>query len=315
VFGEATFDITDSLHLTGGLRYTHEKKRFRTDQTVIAGIRSPIGTLIVADNSWQSRSFNELTPRVTVAFDVANNLMTYATYSRGFKSGGFNARYSSPVPSVVPYDPETATLYEVGAKFETPSRNLRLNVAAFRTDYDDVQVDFSFPGVLGTLVGNAAAARIEGVEAEASFVPVAGLSFDASVGYLDARYTSVDASVPGIVAGNRLPLAPKWTTNLAVSYALETKSGTFTPRIDWSYRGGVYWDAINTPLIRQGGYDLLNASLGYETPDKHLRFSVGVKNLTNETYLTSAAYSDAAGVAEGVYARPRQWYVSAGFSF
>ncbi|MFV3075523.1 TonB-dependent receptor [Niveispirillum fermenti] len=316
LFTEATYDLTPDLHLTAGLRYTDETKKLRTDQYVNTGIRSPIGTIIVADNSWQSRSFTEATPRVTLAYDVSSALMAYGTYSEGFKSGGFNARYSSPVAAPVPYDPEFATLYEAGFKYESPARDLRLNLAAFRTDYDDIQVDFSYPGVLGTLVGNAAAGRIEGVEVEFTWYPLPGLHLDGSVSHLDARYTGVDATVPGIADGNRLPLAPRWSTNLGAAYSFDLPAGALlTPRVDWAYRSSADYDAVNTPIIRQRGYHLLNASIAYETGDGSWRVTLGGRNLTDERYLTSAGYSDAAGVAEGVYARPREWYLSARYSF
>jgi len=315
-FGELTFDVTPELHLTGGLRYTHETKRFRTDQAVIAGIRQPIGTPIVPTGTRARRTFKETNPRVILSYDVSRDLMTYLTYSRGFKSGGFNARYSSPVTALVPYAPEFATLYEAGAKFETSDRRLRLNGAIFRTDYSDVQVDFSYPGVLGTLTGNAAKARIEGVEAELGLVPVQDLTIDATASYLDARYTEVDATVPGLAVGNRLPLAPKWSFSLSASYRIPlANGGAILPQADWSYRGRIHYDSLNTAIISQRGYHLLNASIAYETPGDRLRLSAGVKNLTDKQYLTSAGYSDAAGVAEGVYARPRQWYVSAGYRF
>ncbi|WP_165191461.1 TonB-dependent receptor [Caulobacter soli] len=311
VFGEGTYDLTDKLHLTAGLRYTSETKKFRTDQQVIAGVRSPIGTLIVVDDTWQSQTSEETSPRITVSYDLASALMAYATYSKGFKSGGFNARYSSPVAKPISFSPEFATLYEAGLKYETPQRNLRLNLAAFHTDYTDVQVDFSYPGVLGTLVGNAGAAKIDGAELEFTYIPLRRLHIDGSVSYLDARYTEVDATVPSISAGNSLPFVPKWSASLSASYAIDLgDKGTLTPRIDYSYRSHVFFTSSNNAIASQKSYPLLNAAIAYETVDGVWRATLGGRNLTDERFLTSSGYSDSAGVWEGVYARPREWYLS-----
>jgi len=312
VFGEATFDVTPALHLTGGLRFTDETKRFRTDAKIISGVRSRIGTIIVADNSWQERKFQETSPRVTLSYDASSDLMLYGTYSKGFKSGGFNARYSSPVPALISFDPEFATLYEAGLKYQTPQRNLRLNLALFHTDYSDVQVDFSVPAVLGTIAGNAAAATIDGVELEFNFLPVGALEIDGSLSYLDAQFKEVDAAVVGVKEGNRLPFTPKWSGSLSAAYPFPLgRAGVVTPRIDWSFRSAVFNTADNAPVIRQKAYSTTNASVSWDDPHKAWTVTFGVRNLTDEHYLLTAAYSDAAGLAEGTYARPQEWYLTA----
>ncbi len=311
LFGEATYDLTDALHLTAGLRYTDETKKFRTDAKIISGIRSPIGTRIVADTSWQSSSYNETTPRVTLAWDATSDLMAYVTYSKGFKSGGFNARYSSPVPELISFEPEFATLYEGGLKYQTPQRNLRLNLAVFRTDYSNVQVEYSVPGVLGALTGNAAAARIDGAELEASWLPVAKLEIDATVSWLDARYTEATSSAIGVREGNKLPLTPKWSASLSASYPFDLgAAGTLTPRFDYAYRSAVFNTADNAAIVHQKGYSVLNGAVAWEPARGDLTVTLGGRNLTDERYLLTATYSDAAGLAEGTYARPREWYLS-----
>jgi iron complex outermembrane receptor protein len=311
IFGEATYDLTPRLHLTAGLRYTDETKRFRTDAKIISGIRSPIGTRIVADTSWNQRTYKEASPRFTLAYDATDDLMAYVTYSKGFKSGGFNARYSSPVPNLISFDPEFATLYETGLKYQTPQRNLRLNLAAFRTDYSNVQTEYSVPGVLGALTGNAAAAKIDGVELEANWIPVAKLEIDGTVSWLDARYTESTPATIGVRAGNKLPLTPKWSASLSASYPFDLGAGgTLTPRVDASYRSAVYNTADNARIVHQDGYGVINGAVAWEPIKGDLTLTLGGRNLTDERYLLTATYSDAAGLAEGTYARPREWYLS-----
>ena len=314
-FTENTFDITPRLHLTAGLRYTHEQKNFQLIQTVIAGIRRPIGSLLVADTSEKRRTFNQTSPRVTLAYDVAPSTMIYATYSKGFKSGGFNARFTVPASEPYPYNPEFATLYEGGIKFQTRARDLRVNLAVFKTDYRDIQTEFDFPGALGTQIGNSAAARVQGFEAEFAASPIPGLTFDGSLNYLDGKYTTSSPEVPSVTVGNRLPLAAEWTFNVGLGYRIPIGNSTLTPRVDLSHRSSFFFDPANTPLTREPGYELVSASLTYLAPGERWKLMAGVKNLTDSQYFASAVSSDAAGLGEAVYGRPREWYVTAGVKF
>ena len=335
-FGEATLDVTPWLHLTGGIRWTHETKRFRTDQLV--GYQDPaiiaafpsFGTLagkrIVADNSWQKQTFNQWTPRATLTANLTPDAIVYATWSKGFKSGGFDGRY---VPGFGAtgfvlfdepnrYDPEKLTLYEAGFKFASPDRRIRVNGALFRSDYRDLQVPYVPPGNIGvSYLSNAAKARIEGGEFEIALAPTPGLLLAYGASYTDARYLELDpARVPTIKITNSFPVTPKWTLNGTLSYAAPLDGhGTLTPRVDWSYRGRQVNDAENRPTSWQPGYHLFNASIAYDSEDTLWRVTLAVTNIGDKRYLTSLGSGSSFGVIEGVYGRPREWSLSVKRSF
>ncbi|MGJ8536005.1 MAG: TonB-dependent receptor domain-containing protein, partial [Parasphingopyxis sp.] len=168
------------------------------------------------------------------------------------------------------------------------------------------------------IIQNAARARIKGVELELLAEPIDDLTIEAGLGYLDAEYREVDlrALSAGVTTATRLQNAPEWTLSASIGYTIDAPGvGIFRPRVDWSYRSRIYNDAVNTPMLVQNGYHLVNASVAYEVENTGLAFTLGVKNLTDEVYLGSGYADDFGGVVEGVFGRPREWYLRAGFSF
>jgi iron complex outermembrane receptor protein len=316
IFTENTFDITQTLHLTAGLRYTEETKKFSVFYPVTQdfNLAAPpaLGALIVADSSQKRRKFTEWNPRVTLSADVTDQLMAYATYSEGFKSGGFNGRYTAPVAAPISFEPEYVDQYEAGIKFSSP--NFRFNAAAFHNIYSDIQVNFRpNPAQVLTVIGNAAKGRIDGVEAEVTIVPIRNFRVDLGGSYLDAQYTSVDPGLiaAGINTSTPFALTPRYSFSASASYEVQLgNGGSVTPRVDYSYRSKVYNDNTKTELIAQKGYAIVNSSIAYVTADRGLRVALGVTNLFDKQYLLSGAFNGAAGVAEGTYARPREWYLS-----
>lgn len=312
LFGQATWHLTDAFSITGGLRYTDETRRFDPDQFVIEdrnpdpAARLPTGFPLVPPDE-VATSISELTPYLNLAYQWSDDVMTYVTYAEGFKSGGFTQRVFPPLPATPSFRPEFVKSYELGAKFTGFDQRLRLNAATFFTDYTDLQV-LALIGVAPT-TQNAAAAEIRGFELELSARPVAELTFEAGVGYVDAEYTSIGSQVIGLSASSEFAQIPKWTGNASIAYRFNFGSGAvLTPRVDWSYHSDVFMDAINTPAIHQGSYDLLGASLTWLSADQHWQARLSGTNLTDERYFT-AGFADlpVSGIAEVVVARPRAW--------
>ena len=315
-FGEVTYDLTPRLHLTGGLRWTRETKKVAEDDIVVGGILLPIGSSLVADTSEQSQTANRVTPRVTLAANITDQLMSYLTYSQGFKSGGFNFRFTSPVAAPIPFRPETVTLYEAGVKFQSEDNTWRINSALFYSDYKDIQIQRKIApnSNLGDITDNAAAGAIKGAELESTWLPISALQFDAGVTYLDAKLTKV---TPAVIAGGIPPdaqfvLTPRWAGDLSVSYKarLGNSGARLTPRLDWSYRSKFFMNSSNTPELLQRPYGVLNAAIALDTSNPLWRITAGVTNLTDKHYLISGTASPSQGLAEGVYARPREWFLS-----
>jgi len=312
IFGQATWRFTDALSVTAGLRYTDETKRFDPEQFVIQdrnpnpAMRLPPGFPLVPPVEVE-QSISETTPYLNLAYKFTDDFMAYATYSEGFKSGGFTQRVFPPLPATPSFRPEFVDSYEVGFKLTALDQRMRLNAAAFFTDYTDLQV-LALIGVAPT-TQNAAEAEIRGFEIEFTALPVPELSLEAGVGYVDAEYTSIGPQVIGLNENSEFAQIPEWTGNAAIAYRFGFGGGaSLTPRIDWAYHSEVYMDAINTPALFQDDYDLINASVTWLSADQHWQIRLSGTNLTDEQYFT-AGFADlpVSGIAEVVLARPREW--------
>ena len=337
-FAQATYDATDRFHITAGVRYTDEKKKFKPDQIIhqnyFAGSGHPqldapfmqAGQRVLPFLQ-KELSYNNFDPYLNLSFDMTDDLMVYASYSEGFKSGGFSQRVFPPIvaPFTAPpgtpdidliptFLPEFVQVYELGFKYSGLEGKLRLNGAAFYTDYSDMQVQV-FTSV-APITKNAGAATIKGFELEMQATPADGWFVEAGIGYLDAGYDAIDFATTFVDINNRLDRVSDWTLSAAISKEIVLgNSGTLIPRVDWSYRSAFENDSFNTPQIHQNGYNMLNANITWENADENMSLVAGVKNLTDEKYLITGIIGDAFQSYEGLFDRGRQWYVTARFNF
>lgn len=312
LYGEMTYDFTDRVHLTLGARYTDETKQYTTLQTFEPAAVPGLTVVTLVDEPGASVDFQETTTRATLSYDLSDQLMTYATYSEGFKSGGFNPRYLAPAPNgeAIPYDPEYVTLYELGFKYVNETNSLRVNGAFFMNDYEDIQVSTN-PDFTGgaTITQNAAQAEISGLELEFTWVPNSVFLLEGGMGYLNARYDELNDDVQ-FSSSNEFARIPEWSANLAASYIVDLDSGaSITPRLDWSYKSQMQGTAENDEDVVQDSFQVLNANIGYASASGDWSANLGVTNLTDEEYLLSANQNGRIGYAEGVFARERQWYL------
>ena len=313
VFGQVTYDLTERLTLTAGVRYTDETKRFLPDQFVTAdplGLFPPgsVPGFRLVPFVESEQSISETTPMVNLAYRWTDRFMVYGTWSEGFKSGGFTQRIFPPLPAPPPFDPEFAESYELGFKFDSENGRLRLNGAAYFTDYTDLQVQV-LVGVQ-PLTANAGGAEVQGFELELQAVPIEDLEITAGVGYTDAEYTSLDPTVlaTGVTLDNEFAQVPEWTGTLDVAYTFRAGTGRVIPRAGLTYRSESFMNAANTPSLLQDGYTLVDASLAYETDDGRWRFTAYGQNLTDEIYF-NGGFADLVdqGYAEVAVARPREY--------
>ncbi len=328
-FGQGTFDITERLSLTAGLRWTRDRRRFTPRQFVVenqAGVpsqvRSTPGNLVplvpgqlVVPNTQVSLSVADATPYVNLSWQATDRFMVYASYSEGFKSGGFVQRIFPDRLDIPRFAPETVQVVEAGFKFQTDNRRLRLNAAAFSTDYTNLQIQV-FDGI-APVTRNAAAARIRGFEGELTLEPIDDLLIEAGVGFLDAKYTRIAAGATDITLASRLVNAPRWSTNLGISYRIPFANGwSMRPRVDWTYRSTVHNDARNTAALVQPSYNLFNAAIAIEDPSERWRIGIAGRNLTNRRYIQSGFADEAVqSVAVATFGRPVEWEISVGYRF
>lgn len=332
-FGQATWEIVSDLNLTAGLRWTEDEKTFNNANQFVVEAGFLTGAPFNPDGSGlqdgdplmgplgQSSTVNDKawTPMASLSYRFSPELLTYLSYSKGFKGGGFTQRVFPPFAFIPSFKPETSTTYEFGFKSDLLDRHLRLNGAIFMNDYNNLQITVNDPTLgFAPIIQNAARARIKGFELELQARPIDGLLIEGGLGYLDAQYRDVDirALNAGVTTNTKLQNAPKWTLSTGISYEIVMPGlGSIQPRVDWSYRSRVYNDAVNSPLLIQDGYHLVNASIAFNDEQKALGITLGIKNLTKALYLGSGYVDSFGGITEGVYGRPREWYLSAKYSF
>lgn len=316
LFTQWSLALTPALQLTGGLRYTSEMKGSKPDQFSYDAPDTPY-----VPRRFFKRQFDAITGSGALQFQWNDAVMTYASWSQGFKGGGFNSRFNNVIPSGEPpaFDEEKAETIELGLK-STPLDNLRLNGAWFSTDYDNLQ--FTYRIGFAPFLFNAGKASIDGFEGKFQFVPFPNLIVNGGIGYLNARITEV-AEIPGattsVTTESRLPYTPKWQANLGAAYSFRAFAGiSLTPRLSLSFTGRQFFDAGNTPEISQTtGVTVVNASIVVERPRAGWRIVLGVDNLTDEIYPVAgnSSLTTDSGYAEIAYARPREWFLRLSKSF
>jgi iron complex outermembrane receptor protein len=344
IFSEWTYEFIEGLSATGGIRYTDESKSLQGTMFNVSPATAPepttlptalcpfagapptqTGCLFLTTNPYKLK-FTDTTTSGSVQYRWNEAVMTYLSYSEGFKSGGFNQRYNAAPPNNAPisFGAETATTVEFGMKMN-PMRGLRVNAAVFTTDYEDIQMTYRL-GVV-PLLFNAGKASIEGGELEVAWSPTSRLQIDASAGYLDSGFDSITPPPPfGAVTptatatlSSRLPFTPEWTTHWGISYEFPFANGwTLTPRLDSSYTGGQYFDAGNSAEISQmGGVTIWNGSVTLLSPDSKWRIALKGQNLGDKLYPVAgtSSLSTSSGYAEVIYARPRALSLSATYNF
>jgi iron complex outermembrane recepter protein len=333
-YADAQFRLTDSLLLLGGLRYTHEEKKLayrQTGQLLPGIIFQPIPLLT------DKLSDNDVSPQVGISFQPRPTLNIYGRVSWGYKSGGWNADFigSSLIAAAVSnpagdgrfdaadidFAPEQATNYEFGIKGQWLDRKLRANLAAFYTDYRNLQIS-QFLGVLngGTVITNAGKAKIKGVELEFELRPSDRFGFSGSFGYLDATFADYANCEPGIPScdGRRLPNAPKFSYAVGLDYRVPL-SGELGLHFRTEMTGvsSSFTTAANVNRLSIGDYTLVNASLALTDNDSGWNITAYVRNLFDKDYLTGAVNDDLLGTGRtfGGYGAPRTFGVRASFNF
>ncbi|MFZ5609840.1 MAG: TonB-dependent receptor [Pseudomonadota bacterium] len=306
-FAQATFDMTDRLGLTAGIRYSYETKDYTLDhQKINSGV--PIFTGEERD-SWGS-----FTPMGTLDYQWRDDVLTYFTVSRGFKSGGFNGR---PINegSVSSFRPEYVTSFELGAKTQWLDRRVQLNLAAFYNNYTDIQlssVSADENGILQLLVQNAGKARVKGFEAELTARPTQRLTLTAALGYTDFNIVKLAPNVVDVTLDTRWPKTPAWTAAASAEYTIPMATyGFLALRGDWTYQSKTYQEPSNEEAIAQDGYSLFGARLVFAHEEGGWELAVFGTNLTDKRYIVNGLSAISSfGTAEAFFARPREWGLS-----
>ncbi len=309
LFGQATWDVTDWLSLTGGLRYTEEKKGIEIVNRLVTDVETDRPP---EDRGQNSEIFTAWTPMASIAFETPeellaeanlDHLLAYFTYARGFKGGGFNAVLAGTSVDNS-FAPEFLDSFEIGFKTIALDQRLTVNLSLFTASYDDIQVatliDTTPPGSeapdFSRVILNAAEATNRGVELELMALPTDGLQISGNLGYLHARYDeflgiSDTTGLPTDRSGQRLPEVPQFQSFLAVQYSFPLAldgpvwlQGWLTPRLEWFYTSSTLYAGPEIPAATQRGYNLLHARVSYGFLDDRAQVALWAQNLTNQAY-------------------------------
>ncbi len=300
-FGQATATVLLDTRLTLGLRYTVDHRHAYGYEG------SNFGNLAAGDNSVD---YPKTTYRVALDHNFSAEVMSYFSYSTGFKSGVFNL----VAPGSAPVQPETLDAYEIGLKNNLLDGRFRLNAALYYYKFHNLQV--SILKNASTALENAAASESKGVDVDFEAAPYKNFRLRGAISWLDSTFTSFpDALITspnpaggnfetiGSATGNQTPRSPKWTANLSGHYVI----GDYSANLSYYCNDGFYWDPDNR--LRNPTYHLVNSSVDWTSHDRRWNLRLWGKNLLKQKYYS---YESAAAVGdEGSPAPP----LTFGFTF
>jgi iron complex outermembrane recepter protein len=342
-YANLNYAFSDQFSITLGARYTHEKKKFEGFQSDPNGLfyklvlnlppseanrqllctvaslcyTSAANIYRVYPVGQDTQSFNNFSPKIGLEFKPNDNTMLYASFSKGYKTGGWTTRLTAPLPAGSPaqsFGPEKATTWEAGLKSELADRKVVFNLSSFYTKYQGIQLNFQIS--TSPTLANAGDADIYGFEAELQARPIDALTLQASVGYTHARYKNILVAVTGVTTNSSLPKTPEWKFSFSPQYEIELgNNGAILLNADYTHTSSLFNDTENTLLLKRPATDMLNASITYREPAEKWSISVGGTNLTDDRYLTTGQNQVAGGVTYGTYSRPTEWYATARVKF
>ena len=307
VFLTGNWQVTDQLRLSAGGRFSYEEKDFiyRNGYNQVGGGFYPeapgFSNVAPGKESW-----TQFTPRVAVEYRLSDDILTYLSYAQGFKSGGFNGRGNS-LDTIGPYDPEIVDSFELGMKSEWWYNSLRVNVAAFYSDFKDKQEEIIRinPDTAATIttVDNAGKATMQGVEVEWLVVPMVGLSLGGSVGYLDAEYDEFVYAGFDVADFVKMRRAPKWQYSLTGQYERQVGAAMLTglvsyrwtddnePHLGPRFDGGGPSPLHNDPRGTIDAFGVLDASLAidFTVQNTNLRAMLFGRNLNDKEFYNGVA--------------------------
>ncbi len=300
-FAQLEYDLTPDWMLVAGLRYTDDDLDFEfVSIEAIDGY--PIGPdgLLGQTQAKDSMGENDWSGKLALEWSPNESWMTYLSYSRGTKSGGWNAPFLGG--EVTDFGSETLDSIEIGFKSMFMKRRARLNAAAFYYDYKDYQ-SFTFVN-LAAQVSNVDA-KVSGMEVEFFVSPGSGWDIGVGLSLLDTKIK--DVVLPSQRVTDRdMPLAPGTSFNAMLRKAWPAFGGEFAVMVDYVWLDDHFSEALNNPSGLIESYGLANARLSFVTGDDHWEFALMVRNLGDEEYLVYRTPIDF-GFNQEHYGRPR-WF-------
>lgn len=316
LFGEATYNVTDALSLTLGLRYSmdtvHPRSLEPCEKAPAYGSlsKSFCYSSVLLD---REERFSRFTPRFSLQYEWTPDFMTYFTAAQGFDAGGINTNLDLRNPpqlpngGLFPYSPQVLTNYEAGARSDLMGGRLRLNLSAFYGLWDDMQIDEELvPGQPGRWTTNVGKARIRGAEVEGAMIIDDAWRLTFGVGVLSTEYlrlgnaTLLSKDIP-------FPFAPKTSFNLGTQYQVNVVGGLTTFRAEYGWQDETWTNQDKVSRVRRPAYGLLDASVAYAPQGRSWRVAMSGTNLTDEYYRVSGFLVPQTLLDFGNVAPPREY--------
>ncbi|MCK7596657.1 TonB-dependent receptor [Microbulbifer sp. CAU 1566] len=330
-YAHYNWQFAEDWNLSVGGRYTQDDKDAEVFKANFIGLYSPLfagkynpgqpaATFLGALTDYQnSDSWGQFTPHLGVDYQVNDDTMLYAKYSAGFKSGGFDMRGdASTLPTTVDgFDPETVDTYEFGVKADLLNNRLRLNAAAFRADYDDMQVtiqQLNPAGGFSSAVLNAGQARIQGLELEATLAMTDNLLANFTLGLADTEFLEFISGGVDVSNERDMQNTPDTTAMFQLNYSMPVGNGgelVFLPTV--SYRADTQIFEIPS-ILDQEAYTLVDMTATYYSADGNWNLGLAGKNLTDEEYRVGG-YGFGGAFDTGFYGAPRTIALTGNYNF
>lgn len=326
-FGQFTFKPTSALSITAGLRYSRDDKSATSARTD-AGANPVTGYAGSGKGSWDNFS-----PRLAIDYQWTPDIMTYASVTKGFRSGGINI-LTSPISRTNPtlvtrcpdafnyscqaYEPEVVWNYEAGLRTDLFDRHVRFNLTGFYMEYSNQQLTARDDVINLVYIQNVGKAHRTGFEIETIIKPVDGLTLNGNLGYLEAKYDDV-GSATGVSVNSTVLRSPKWNYNLGATYEAPVGEGSVVANASYSYRSSQQTASTDTNSLLIDGYGLLNARLQYNAPGRKWSAAIFATNLTNQLYYIGGVdfgiKEHVVGVSQYDVGRPREFGINMRFNF
>ena len=316
-YAQLSYDLTEKWSVTAGARYTKDEKTAKVNNGLIFdtvypesgwidGYVRPEGDLVptVLDDK---EDWSKFTPRIGVEYQATSDVMLFASFAQGFKSGTFNPRASTAEPAVKPEDVDS---YEIGVKSQWLEDKLRANVTLFSLDHKNRQYISVLPGDtaadLNQRLGNIGTSDATGIEAEFTYLATEDLMLSASFGYIDTDFKEVIDTDPvtgeSFDKSDRFTISntPEYTFNLGANYTIESSVGDFIVNANYYYRDD-YVLFEEDSLLTQDGYGIANLSINWYSIEGDWSAGLHIKNLADEEYMVGG-YQFVAPLDDGGYA-------------
>lgn len=309
VFGQATYSLSDRARLTVGLRYTKDKKDFNNEHAYV-----PFVPLAYQEAVGK---YDAVTGRVALEWDVNEDILAWASVSRGYKGGGFNGAGIAP-----PFDSEYLLAYEAGVNASFADNRVEVNLTGFYSDYTDMQVQRIVS--IGSTIDNAGEASGGGAELELRALLSETVSLNVGISVADMKFDAFLTADPvneavGIrdLAGNDLPRVAPFTGSGSLNLAQPIGGGgTLTASFEVQHQGRIYFDQFNRKVNSQGAFTVINARVGYESPGEAWYVAAYGKNLTDKEYTESRFEIGAlGGTVLAVLGPPVEYGFEVGYNF